>query len=235
MRGNIIIIGDSWGAGEWDCNNNVIHNGLAEYIKNDGYNVYNLSLPGSGNSAISYYLESFIKCNQMIKIDKIFVIQSEYSRDWDIAEQRSKVDSIKELEIYSLMRFYRKLSEIISTYNASAVYVIGGVADSLPEMYFKQIENIFLICQSWTNLIINGDNNIKTPVYSWYNQYSEDIINMFKDSSQSKKDIVNLLENAEQRYKLLSLSRKYFWPDGTHPNRIGHQILFDYLKKNETI
>jgi hypothetical protein len=29
--------------------------------------------------------------------------------------------------------------------------------------------------------------------------------------------------------------RKYFWPDGSHPNRHGHKVLYDFILKNLNI
>ena len=43
----IIITGCSWGCGEWN-HGDIAHGGLAEYLTQDGYNVVNLSEPGSG-------------------------------------------------------------------------------------------------------------------------------------------------------------------------------------------
>jgi len=46
----IIIAGDSWGCGEWeetDTYPRVVHSGISQYLKDDGYKVLNVSRGGS--------------------------------------------------------------------------------------------------------------------------------------------------------------------------------------------
>ena len=54
----ILITGDSWGCGEWDGLNvdyRVTHAGIEQYLRDDGYDVENISI-GGNNNLMSYHL-----------------------------------------------------------------------------------------------------------------------------------------------------------------------------------
>ena len=47
------------------------------------------------------------------------------------------------------------------------------------------------------------------------------------------KTLIDFLWIEEEKRNVLNTKKcaEYFWPDGNHPNRKGHKIMFDYLKK----
>jgi hypothetical protein len=38
------------------------------------------------------------------------------------------------------------------------------------------------------------------------------------------------MDKGKQRLLTWQKEKRFFWPDGGHPNRFGHKILFDFLK-----
>jgi len=230
----ILLAGDSWAAGQWifdkksDPSNFVNHAGIAQYITDDGYNVINLSQPGSGNEGILNVLENFLKTNIHINIDKIFLLQTDYIRD-PMPSNIPNPSSITDVEVNIMMNYYKKISNVASLYDVK-IYLIGGCTDLLPQSYITQFPNIVYVCQSWTNLIINNNTDIEPPIVSWYTKEYEDIINKFK--KYNINDTIDKMDLAEKRMECLQSNKEYFWPDGVHPNKRGHKKLFVFLKQH---
>ena len=62
------------------------------------------------------------------------------------------------------------------------------------------------------------------------------LINVFKNSLKDIKDTEKLLDDMDSilfRLRQWQINKKYFWPDGAHPNRLGHKKLFDFIMESE--
>lgn len=240
---NFLVVGDSWGCGEWDkdCTHNP-HRGLEQYLTEDGHQVTNLSNQGISNHDIYQRIETYFRRNPQHDIDAVFVFQTEWTRDykhssgWDNALQANDWNEIKtaeDLGMRWISRFYRNLSEISAKVGCK-VYVIGGASDAL---WLDNIEDHYpgciVVCQSMTNLIINGDHRISTPVFSWYEQKAAELVQQLKAklSQQELSNLLTLIDQGYQREILLRETPKYFYPDGIHPNRQGIRMLYDFLKQ----
>jgi len=236
----IVIVGDSWACGEWntiDGNYQVMHDGLAEYLKNDGYQVVNLSKGGASNFEIINKLKNFL--NRKIisnQIDKIFVFQSAWTRDFlynDILFNQELVKSNGSFLNFwynQLSNFYQQLSDI-AVENNQTIYIVGGVTDTFP---VNELENQYpgccVVCQSFVNLLVNNNHMVENPVFGWYSAEDEQLLLKLSHSQDDKINITNAVTLGMERENLLLEHPKMFYPDNKHPNRTGHKILFEHLK-----
>lgn len=216
------------------------HGGLGQYLTEDGYVVSNISKEGSSNldsiSRIQTYLEQY----SFPLPDMIIVFQTEYTRDFKYDKMQSvygatdweDISSPDDLSSRWIERFYMRLSEISQKHNIP-ISIIGGISDT---MFFDDINTDYpgcnILCQSFTNLLLNNNSNITTPIYSWYTKNTQDLITKLKPllSSIGIEKLLNLIDLGFERHLQIKENPLYFFPDGSHPNRYSHYLLYQYLK-----
>lgn len=240
----IIIAGDSWAVGEWRFDNaskklTISHAGLEQYIKSDNIDVVNIGKGGSSNLDTVNRIITWIDRFPDTVPEKIFVFQTEYCRDYKYQnmnpQEMSDVKKFSEISDRWISRFYMRLSEIAITYNCK-IYIIGGASDTA---WFDDMNNdhpgCHIVCQSLTNLIIYNNHKISDPVYSWYTKNSEQFLLNAKKITNAPNDILIEIQKGFERENQLLENPQYFYPDGVHPNRDGHKILYNFLKQQNIL
>lgn len=241
MSTNILIAGDSWGKGEWNLECTAVrHSGLQQYLENDGYTVTNISKGGISNldtvARLSHYLDHY----GTRLPDRIMVFQTEYTRDFKhYAMQHdfgsldfSRIKTINDLISCWVERFYMRLSELSVQYQVP-IFIIGGCSDTMAfDNMSLDYPGCTIACQSMVNLIIQGYASISSPVFSWYNSDTEVLVNKVRTVVDKKNadEILKEIDKGFERSCLLKENPEYFYPDGTHPNKLSHRILYDYLQ-----
>lgn len=227
---NILIAGDSWGCGEWDfrlitktaTEISISHKGTEQYFLDNGYNVVNLS---SGNSSCSDSLEQL----------SIFFNSSESE---DIVVVWFQTDPLRNLRPYTNFRNQIKtyndmlvLNDQIldSTYNLlnqfnKKIVCIGGCSKLNLELINKY-PNLIPLIPSVPEFLIENYTAPELWISDWF--YSEH----FKVDTADINKLVYISKAKEnlKRYPAL------FFPDGEHPNRHGHKLIFEHLIKHENI
>jgi len=235
----ILVAGCSWSCGEWprgDIGGAPVHGGIVQYIKELGQDVLNLGRGGATNLQVANRIESWIQRNPDTHIEKIFVFQTEWTRDKNMLfnEDFSNVKTAQDLPNIWISRWYHHLSKIAQSKNCT-VYLIGGISDTL---WFDNIDlhypGLKIACQSMVNLLINQDHRVRIPVLAWYDASTVDLIKRIKQLIPESQIpfLLEMLDQGFERESLVFSTPEYFWPDGKHPNRIGHRVLFDFLRDN---
>lgn len=249
----IIVAGDSWGRGEWDKESTETHNGLEQYLVDDGYKVLNISIPDANNLQVLYALEKTLAelhlVDKLKHVTQIFLFQTSWTRDfrkiidpnigsfvkkshtswWEVSHFNSEFVGIW------LSRWQNRLSEIAQKYSVK-IGIIGGAADT---MWFEKFEQeypgLFIACQSFTNLIVKGHDKIDNPVFS--SDPVPKFFDILKNSIQTSKDMEHLLGVIEQTESRISTFKYHpqLWPDGCHPDRSCHFKLYNFLTHNYDI
>ena len=234
----IIITGDSWGAGEWGWNieapTPIVHGGLSDYFEQDGYNIINLSHPGKGPLTYLVELNKFLMISRN-KIEHIFFIQSCIGRDFTTRfDERLAFmkrlpgnhhliwnhDLNLESNIVGCYRqVYDKLN-FMATYHRKIINVIGGYTDLPPP--FIEFSNLNFLIPSWASLI---DPSI--PKCMLIDIEAFDYLNK---NCKNKQEIIPYIDAATERTSFMKNNKEFFWPDGGHPNRKGHKVLYDTIK-----
>ena len=109
---DIVIIGDSWGCGEWG-QNVVTHTGLEQYLTDAGYVVTNLS---KGGSSISYAIQALKNYLTTQNTDIVLFVQTDPIRSLspytNLTQAIKQSGSVKNLAKEILLNSYRQLNDI---------------------------------------------------------------------------------------------------------------------------
>jgi hypothetical protein len=242
MQNKIIIIaGDSWACGEWlndrKENYRISHSGLTQYLLDLGYLVINLSQPGGSNINSAERVSDFLKVSAHLNVSHVFVFQTEWIRDMHDCKDKKQLDldltyGYQEFKIRLISRFYNSLSSIAQQTNVP-IHIIGGCSDTIwLDKFSKEYPGLNNICHSFTNLLLTDNHRITDPVYTIMTNQNLEQIKVLKETISSN-DLELLLidiDKGKQRLLMWQQEKRFFWPDGVHPNRLGHKILFDFLK-----
>ena len=225
----IVISGDSWGCGCWDTNQKVYHRGLEQLLHDAGHKVINISQGGSDLESIVERLSDYLlllRDRPPLWMDepvtKVFVMQTEWHR------LMFKRDDSPELHRYQnegddrkiIASFYGTLSSLATEYNVD-IHIIGGCSDTV---WLDEFENYYpgvtVVCQSFTNLLVNDNHRIDNPVFSV--RFPKELLNT--------EDAINLAMQGEKREQIWKDNPEWMWPDGSHPNHLGHKKLYEHIK-----
>lgn len=213
-RNKIIHIGgDSWGCGEWSHDSSsILHKGLEQYLLDDGYNVYNTSQGDSSNKDA---------------IDRIIVSPSSDLLIWFQTDPMRDLRPFVDIEINSyeyvinlsarlLEQSYQRLDTL-----GIPVYCIGGVT-KLDLDKIKSYNNLIPIIPSAVEMLTP----YRHPIFwkpGWTRKISRNI-----DIKCLREIHRHVISNE------VFLSRacpEYFYPDGCHLNRHGHQKVYEVIKE----
>lgn len=241
MSKTIIIAGDSWGCGELDEHvidrREIAHPGLATYFQEAGYQVVNLSQMGGGNKNSAESIDAFLHVNKHLESPCVIVFQTEWDRDIlaeDPAEIRNNIEEgYEEFKNRAIAKFYYRLL-FSSQRHGVPVYIVGGCGDAdWLDKFETEYPGLRIVCQSLTNLLVKNDHRVLRPVYSTFGMGHETVIEYIKKhvSSADLELLIADIDAGNRRAVAWQDNKKYFWPDGYHPNREGHRVLFEFLKK----
>jgi len=236
----IIITGDSWGCGEWE-NMEIVHGGLGQYLKEHGFKVINLSLGSSSNNASYQRLEQFLAngaTDYLPKISHVIFFQTDWTRDFRINSEISGIgmeeqwffpkQKIEDLRSFAICRILYRLSDLAKKYNLK-ISLIGGLSDTIwLDLFEKEYPGLEILCQSFSNLCVNNNHRVEKPVHT-LNPDAVDLLKKTRPEYASKNLFVEDISLALERYDLFANNKAMFWPDGQHPNRIGHKKLFEFI------
>lgn len=197
----------------------VLHPGLAQYLIEYGHNVVNVSKEAQSNS----YAIDQIKSQDISKFDLIIWFQTDPLRDLfpyktfaiDYTTYESLINKQNQLLTESYTQF--------NSFNKK-VLCLGGLS-KLNLQLIQSFENLVAAIPSIPEFLLPNFRHFEIAFSDWY-----DLV----DRQFSLDDLDKLLYNK----KLQDSMDKYkdlFWPDGAHPNRIGHKKIFEYLIENENI
>ena len=218
----IVIGGDSWGVREWG-DSEEIHRGIWQYFEEDGHEVNMSAIPGECNIIIINHLKNVVS-SPLHHYDFIFWFQSDPLRDlkpYDDFGTRLKTydDLLVECD-FLLDKTYNFLNSI-----GKKIYCIGGCSKLNLDL-MKKYNNLYPLIESVTEFILPNYQHPKL----WYSDWIKVV---------DKLDIESIDLLLEDKLKQDSLAdtnieehKKYFWPDGGHPNRHGHKIIYDFIIKN---
>jgi len=244
----ILIVGDSWGCGEWPQRytgpNDVLHTGLSRYIKESGRDVINLSRAGSSNKdtleTVHRFFDSGISRYLVSPVKNILVFQTEWYRDFSPATYHidfdtSLIDPIDD-KIYQrfMSQFYYGLRDIAKKHGVT-INLIGGASDTVwLDRFSDEYPGVSIACQSFTNLCINDCHRVEKENFSISSKAADFLKSHTQDHSVIAL-IECLIDNTLRRQELWDANPDYFFPDGKHANRNAHKKLFDFLIDTQVI
>jgi hypothetical protein len=217
---NSLITGCSWPAGEWGTisgNHQITHRGLNLFLNDLGYDVINLSQPGSDNWNTFRVLQSFLKVNSHINLSHILYFQTDIGRSFKFhtpSKSKNLTDEINRL----YLELYRHLDQLAMKNNCT-IHVIGGLTDVVVSL--QNFKNLKLCLDSWCRLI--------DPALPLTGLVDQTGIEFLDDHGYDKKQIESIIDQSWGRIEFFNSNPYYFQPDGQHPNRLAHKLLVEYL------
>jgi len=248
-----LIVGDSWGCGEWGQAENIrqtiktTHGGLAQFLQESDINAINFSKPGGTNLESSSRLENFLIESNGFRscVNKIFVFQTEWQRDCystgtQFFQECQQLDfDYDKIKSAIISRFYYQLSSISQDTNIP-IYIIGGCSDTVwLDRFEYEYPGVQIVCQSWVNLCLENNHRISDPVFSNWSPSTEQLVKFYKqhmnqDSLNKLFDDIDLAEIRRKKWNEL-YQKGFFCEDRVHPNRHAFKFLFDFLDNNQVL
>ena len=233
---HICIFGDSWGCGEWG--NDPItdqylntHRGLEQYLLEKGHDVTNLSKPSSSmlkaHSILDYalsnpeYKTDSIDLYFWFKTDPLRNFKPPIGQGYEhyfTSKGKMTVEDLIVTKDEQTDISYKKLNELGIT-----IHSIGGVSKLNLDLMNKYSNLIPYIPSMIEFLIPDYEHPILCPS-EWFNHVN--------DRQFDLESLDKLLDCKRRFGTLRQKHHTLFWPDGAHPNRYGHKILFEKICKD---
>lgn len=208
----ILIVGDSWSAGEWDRSlSDIVQNAkkysISRYLRELGYEVIHKPFPGWGDS------ESLAILNKH-KFDYIVFFKTCATRDFKLL---SKDRNLKWFNTKSIFKKIDLVNDAVYSYlnSYSDKLIIFGGLEKIRDSF-----NCFLKLPSIVEYIY--------PEFS-DSEYFGDISHYEMFTDDDKPGSLKLMNLAENKLNFLKSKPKHFYPDGTHPNRLVHKSLSEFV------
>jgi hypothetical protein len=227
MSKNIIIAGDSWGCGEWPRKQGfeIEHKGLEQYFIEYGYTVVNLSKGGSSNSeSIKRLIQHGINVN-----DIVFWIMSGPFRDLMPDVKKITKALVDAQGVYSLLRNLMQKSFNELNQIGHPINLIGGLCNIDTDIS-SSYNNLTALIPSWVNLLVGNMpeyTHSKNQNFVMIPGIFINYVNLSEIEQDLAKSIIDDLYTIDKN--MLVFREDVFRPDGCHPNRHGHKILFDSI------
>lgn len=254
----ILIIGDSWGCGEWNylCPDSLLplgenwhqaeslycvsHRGLQKYLSDYGCYVHNLSKGKGSNMQALKYLdpvgphgpsEDAGRC-----YDYVFWFVTDPLRDHEVTsgiEAHTKEQIIRSIDHYMDLALARANRIAQKHHFKTGIHVIGGLYSPSIEQIDKY-EYIHEGCLNFMKLfnseIPEGFQGLASlPRYSDIEVVNRKLNNI---SDVIGSGAVDHLEFMQQTFRNIINNSEYFSVENDcHPDRFAHEILFTYLKQ----
>lgn len=232
----------------------VVHEGLAKFLKDDGYQVLNLSQLGSSNTGVLKSIINYFITNPGHSVEKIFVFQTDWCRDVyhhsTLGRESSLIGnspappSIPVADCTHAFSyrdtvlgfFYRGLSALGQQFNID-IFLIGGFSDVLAyDRFSLEYPRVSCACRSAVSLAVYNDPDLTPLTTGFLNPVSYQLANFMK--KQLPQDQLPILTEeidlGNRRLKLFE-KRPDIFPDRQHGGKILHQAVYDLLKTKNIV
>ena len=216
---HFLLAGDSWSQGEW-YNNDVTHKGLEQYILDSRHDVTNVGRGGIDNCEALYQVERALWPG----IDHLIFFHTDVLRSCLAIDLRLNLpmDMLKKYQAWTA-----DLLDRIKKNNSNLkITVIGGCGK-----FNTESTSAWNYCvPSLTELLVPGYSDTEF----WASQTWIRFINEHASgelSGEHKSQILKIEDAIESKKKCWLDNKDFFYPDGTHPNRHAHKLLFEHLTK----
>lgn len=248
VKPKIFVSGSSWARGEWAVGNPVVqHNGIRQYFTDARYTVVDASQARSYHSRVIAHLDGKL-ASQYTEEDLVFFIMADPLLDLimpELAKMNLKRDSdaknlpkftqaIKDAGgLINLVRqqqdqIYNQLNTVAKKHSVN-IHCIGGAYNVNTDISDKYT-NLNPTVISWIYLLAGHYKEhpgTQHPEFGITYTWNIDYIDLSTYTSE-------FADQVKQEFNLISDSTRImdefiFHPDGLHPNREGHKILYDHL------
>jgi len=211
--GKILIIGDSWGCGEWSLSKEVVHEGTKHYLQEAGYKITSIAEGSSSNA------EQISKLNDHKDADICIWFLTDPLREVD--RQPTTLEQYHHTRRTLLERSFEHVDALLPN---TEIWLIGGVCQ-VPEWLATQYPRWKIVVKDLRAWLLSEDNHIDTLCRDW--QYPDCDVALLGYHELQEKIIARHRIRAERGID--TKEHRLFWPDTVHPNRLGHHKLTEEL------
>ncbi len=234
---DLMIMGDSWGLGEWGGDSlgryGILHGGLGQYAADAGYAVENISRPADSNRSQVDDLLARLSRGDLPTPSNIIWFVTDPLRDLQNRDAVRVEDDPLAVFLHSVvdMEDFLKRREdlLLSQFNRVGHLAIGilGGPQPVPARLLGGLPNLRLVCPNLTQWLApdveNADVAYITRTWHWRNMARplwEHYIGLERMGAEHRHRAEHLHHTTHHRY---------FWPDGYHINRRAHERVFTEL------
>ena len=215
----IIIIGDSWGVGEWNGKCDINGPGFGQYLMLHKQ-VINLCVGSASNTQSIQRLSSMLKKLQIDEHDTIYWIVTCPSRCSNIYDHLQGQKSLQQIFHENLFASFDSAQKIAKTYSTQ-INLIGGLCD-LNSLDIRCFDRLCVKVPSWCSLLCDTYPSSFISPSDW-----SDVGKIIKKYHQQHltewHDIADIITAKDRKWNLM------FTTDGAHPDRFGHKVLHNHL------
>jgi hypothetical protein len=227
------IMGDSWACGEWgrkdpdrlDSEHGNRHPGITEYLRADQHTVRVLAQGGHGNQ------QQVEQAKKQGVLGQIIWFITDPLRDLRNTTGTGEHDWFDRLprEIQTLDQYRQtrdqQLRSALNDMRGHGIWLIGAVCP-LPDWVEKEFPEYRIITPDFTEWLL-GHRGSEVFCRQWlYYDCEQDLVEHYDHEEQLREQHLERARDDES-----SLEHRLFWPDGEHPNREAHRLLYDQLIK----
>jgi hypothetical protein len=225
-----MILGDSWACGEWgdDPTYRNTHPGTEQYLKEAGHTVITVADGGSSNwaqldriSPHHPYQRDRNSGHNLAEADVVLWFVTDPLRD----TQGSQPTTIKDLKITQTRLLTDSMNTLATVVGDREVWLVGGVGVVPAWVRTRQPRWRVIVPDLLRWLVPDSD---VSPVHlnrTWrYGDCDTALLDHFETEEQR---VASFRWRAEHRPA--SDEHRWFWPDGSHPNREAHRRLTQEL------
>ena len=250
QKPKIFVAGSSWARGEWAPGEpRVQHEGIKQYFADAGYSVVDSSQARSYHSRVINHLDDklaahykegdivlFILADPLLDLIMPELAGLKLKRDGDAKNLPLFTQAVADAGgLINLIRqqqdaIYSQLDAVAKKYRTQ-IHCIGGTYNANTNI-LSQYTNLLPTVVGWIYLLAGhfrehpGTNNPEFGItYTWGINY----INLDTYTPEFAKQVREEFETIADTTGIMK--ELIFHPDGLHPNREGHKILFDYIVK----
>lgn len=224
----IIIIGDSWGVGEWGVDENnkycLTGPGVGQYLSLVD-SIINLSKPAGNNEGALNSLQRFLKKFTPGADDQFFWIVTDPQRSMSIDQLLNTPTTLYDQLLDSLKNSFDRANKLATEHNIK-IKVIGGLCDIEPS-WLDSYTNLDLVVPSWGKLI---DENYSTYLgWSSNGLWAEAGSEIKNRAPHLLPEWIMLADRIEEKSNCIEKLYGGGFGIDAHPSRHGHLILKDFL------
>ena len=215
----ILIVGDSWGCGEWSKRGSISHRGLQNYLSRNDYDVHNVSTPLSSTMELAKQIKTHRK---VVNPDYIIAFvpvpfRHGYEGFWlESNVWQDYVDRDREAVHNALFKIYKAS-------NGVPVILLGA----LLKLYNEWIVNYDNMQIAIPSIIEFADPNA-THFDIWVVDWCKDV--PYSISTEVVDNVFHNLKLWDDARYVTSI-----YSDYAHPNRKVHRKIYNHLISNNYI
>jgi hypothetical protein len=244
----IIVAGSSWARGEWAPEDPVVqHDGIKQYFADAGYTIVDSSQARSYHSRVLKFLSKKLESNY-VDNDIVFFIMADplldlimpelgmRKRSFNIKHLPQFTEAIKEAGgLINLIRqqqdhIYKELDSLAKQYN-TVIHCIGGTYNVNTHI-LKEYTNLNPLLVSWIHLLVGHyqeHQHTASPEFGISYTWGVNYIDFSSYTPEFAKQVQQEFDSITDSNRIMD--ELIFHPDGLHPNREGHKILYNYIVK----